>query len=355
MIDYITLIATNLPNDYAEAFKNEAGGRFNSLGIETCYDMKVKDMYLKLTNQKEKGWVLEVSGSIKNFKNGENYSFMDFAQTTGTLQELAALTGLAPAQLSVTSLEVSVPVATAPIEDLVSSYGKWAFMPKLVPKKKSGLGGKSYGVMATSPHPYVSIKMYRKNDEQQIRYNRKLPQLQQVEFCVDKPRFLRDKLKRAGISSDSPLVGGVVLSDLMKPEVQHLLCDLLADIPNQIILKEDAMALIDYDTILLSEPLANEENSRKREAKLLELLSFAESRSFRQRLKAKRKDHYYKLKAEFTQLRDQLCPSSDKELRRFREALQAAVKAGRPTAVSPITYGGKMSEKRSKTTGLVNG
>ncbi len=354
MIDYITLTATNLPDDYAEAFKNEAGGRFNSLGAETYHDMTVRTMYLHLAYSKKQGWVLNIKGSVKDFKNGENYSFMDFAQTTDALQELAALVGLAPTQLSVTSLEVSAPVATAPIENLVSGYGKWAFMPKLVPKKKSGFGGKSYGVMATSPHPYVSIKIYRKNDEQQIRYGRKLPQLQQVEFCIDKPRFLRDKLKRAGIPSDSPLTGGVALSDLMKPEVQHILCDLLADIPNQITLKEDAMASIDYDAILLSDLLANEKSSKKREAKLLELLSFAESRSFRQRLKTTRKDHYYKLKAEFTPLRDQLCPSSDKELRRFQEALQAAVKAGRPTEVSPITYVGKMSEKKTKTTSLVN-
>lgn len=344
MIDYVTLTADNLSDDYAETFKNTAGCKINDQGAETYYDTKTRHLYLKMWRSAKAGWKLTIKGSIKNFHNGENFSFMDFEQTTKAIQALAAFVGLHPQQIRVTSLEVSVPVATAPIDKLVKGYGKWEFMPMPVPKAKSGFGGRSYGVTAVSPYAYTSIKLYRKNEEQHIQRGRKLDPLQQVEFCIDKLRFLRDKLNKLGIASDCPLKTGISLNDLTQPAIQVLLCDLLLDIPNQITLKADEMPNIDYDAILASDIVRAEKNEKKREDKLRELLSFAHSRPTRERMKVKSRSEYFKLKSQVAQLSHLLIPASDKELRKFQQALQAAVEAGKPKAmVSPVIYSRKQS------------
>jgi hypothetical protein len=329
MIDYVALTADNLSDKYAETFKNTAGCKINDQGAETYYDTKAKHLYLKLWRSAKSGWKLTVKGSVKNFQNGENFSFMDFAQTTAAIQALAAFVGLPPQQIRVTSFEVSVPVATAPIDKLVKGYGKWEFMPMPVPKAKSGFGGRSYGVTAVSPYAYTSIKLYRKNEEQHIRLGRKIDQLQQVEFCIDKARYLRDKLNKLGIASDCPLKGGISLNDLTKPAVQSILCDLLLDIPQHLTFKTDEMPAIDTDTLL------HEPGMTKK--KLENLIAFADAPRYREFLKSESRSRYHELKKEFTRLRDQLCPASDQQLHKFQQALRAAVEAGKPnTPVSPV-------------------
>jgi hypothetical protein len=341
MIDYLTLIADNLSDDYAETFKNTAGCKINDQGAETYYDTKIRSLYLKLWRSAKMGWKLAIKGSIKHFQNGENFSFMDFTQTAEAIQSLAAFVGLSPQQLRVTSLEVSVPVATAPIDKLVKGYGKWEFMPMLVPKAKRGFGGRSYGVTAVSPYAYTSIKLYQKNEEQHIRLGKKMDQLQQVEFCIDKARYLRDKLNKLGIASDCALKTGISLNYLTKPAIQAVLCDLLLDIPNQITLKTDEMPNIDTNALLLEPGMTK--------TKLLHLIAFADSRRYREVLKNESRSRYFEVQKEFARLRDQLCPASDQQLRRFQQALQAAVEAGKPKSpFSPVLYSGKQSRKKTK-------
>ncbi|MBX0293227.1 hypothetical protein K3G63_22475 [Hymenobacter sp. HSC-4F20] len=348
MIDRITLVADNLSDKDIDPLLHPLpdaslgfGCKVSADGQPLYYDARYRGLYYKLRRTTRVGWRLSISGSVKNFRNGENYSFMGFDQTTEALYQIAATVGLHPTQFRVTSLEVSVPVVAAPIDKLVKSYGQREFMPMPVPPGKSGMTGKSYGVSATSSYAYTSIKLYRKNEEQAIHFGRIIGQCQQVEFCIDKARFLRIKLNKAGIASDCPLKTGVSLNDLTKPEVQLLLCGLLTDIPLSLTLKTDEMPTPDYNSILPLMP------GKKPEEKLQQLIAFAESRNYRQRVKEQSRSRFFELQKLYDDLRDQLCPASDKELHKFQQALAATVETGKPTSpVSSIIYTGKQSSKQ---------
>lgn len=365
MIDHLTLLADNLSDDYVDALlikenPNKAEPNEEELNFNTkvsrktreilCHDANYKGLYLKLSRTRT-GWKLHVSGSLKYFVNNQNYSFMDFEQTTKVIHALSAFFQLPEKkQFSVTSLEVSVPVHTTPIDELVKGYKKWEFFPMRVTKKKTGFGGRTYGVATDSPYDYYSIKMYRKNEEQAIRFKKKLPKIQQVEFCIDKASVLRDLLNKAGIESDSPLKEGIALNDLTNPAVQLILCRLLLDIPNHITLKTDAMTQIDYDAILSSDIVQAEKNDKKKEEKLQELLAFAHSRPLRERMKAKSRTRYYELKSQVADLHTLLTPAGGQQLHKFQEALRARVEEGKPKApVSPVSYVRKTSRKLVKT------
>lgn len=350
MIDHLTLLADNLSDDYVDALlvkenpnkecPNEEELNFNTkVSRKTreilCHEAKYKGLYLKLSRTRT-GWKLHVSGSLKYFVNGQNYSFMDFEQTTKAIHVLSAFFQLPDKkQFSVTSLEVSVPVHTAPIDELVKGYKKWEFFPMRATKKKTGSRGRTYGVTTDSPYDYYSIKMYRKNEEQAIRFKKKLPKIQQVEFCIDKASFLRDLLNKAGIESDSPLKEGIALTDLTKQAVQLIMCRLLLDIPNHITLKTDAMTQIDYDAILSSDIVQAEKNDKKKEEKLQELLAFTHSRPLRERMKAKSRTRYYELKSQVADLHTLLIPAGGQQLHKFQEALRARVEEGKPKAGFP--------------------
>lgn len=348
MIDYIILVADNLSDDYSTLLQAKMKGRdcgfnckVNDEGEPLYYDTNSKGLYFKLYRIKT-GWKLKIKGSIKNFHKKENYTFMDFGQTTKVIMALARFIGLSADKIRVTSLEVSVPVATAPIDKLVKSYGKREFMPMLVPAWKTGFADKRYGVRAISSHAYTSVKIYQKDREQAIHYGRKIEQQQQVEFSIDKARFLRDKMNKAGIATECSLKTGVLLIDLTNSAVQHILCGLLLDIPYQLTLKTDAMPNIDTNALLLEPGMTKK--------KLLNLLAFADSRRYRELLKVESRTRYFEQQKEFTRLRDQLCPASDQQLQKFQQALQAAVEAGKPKApVSSSVYTGKQSRKSAKT------
>ena len=343
MIDFITLVADHLPDTYS--LNSPSGYKIDADGAEYYREAYHRKLYFKLSRRIKTGLTLTISGSLKNFQNLENYTPMDFAQTTETIYALAKYVGLPPKQLRVTSMEASVPVATAPIDKLVKNYGNWAFMPMVVTDKQVKSTSQLYGVTAKGSKDYYSIKMYRKNEEQGIRFNRKLPQLQQVEVCIEKARFLRDKMNAAGIPSDCPFKGGVSLNDLTNPAVQHILCNMLVDIPNHITLNNN-MASINYNRIFQAAP-------GMKEKRLQDLLGFAYSLPQRERMKEKSRSRYYELKKQVDQLQDLLLPASYKELQKFQLALQASVEAGRPKEpVSAITYVGKTSRKQAKASTL---